>query len=465
MSHSAPGSRSQQRRRVEVNATTVLAVLLPLLTLAALVLVRPEAPATVGARPPTLTSLSTASVVCPSALDAASPVLLSTAAAKAAGRVTLDDGADTSSAKLAEGEVTSTDAVDGPVAVTGEDALAPGLLGARFGGARLAASSCPPPAPDQWFTAVGAGARHSSTLELVNPDTGPAIADITVYRRVGILDVPRLRGVSVPGRSSVRLDLGAVSPRRGELAIHVVTSRGRLSATVLDTYDELGAGSSSQDWLAAQVEPSTVNELLGVPTGRDAQRMLVVANPGDSEVRATLKVITAKSTFAPEGVDELRIRPGAVERLPVTGPLADALAKDALGLQVTTTAPVTATLRSFVGGDLALAVAPAPVEDETRVIVPEGDKQVLVSGATSTGAVTVVARSASGEELARTRAEVRPGQGVAVDVPAKAVLVELVPERTPVVAAVLVRGNGATVVPFRPLVLNGLVPEVGPGLP
>ena len=56
-----------------------------------------------------------------------------------------------------------------------------------------------------------------------------------------MLDVPRLRGVAVPGRSSVRLDLGSIVPRRGDLALHVVTQRGRLATSVVASYDDLAA--------------------------------------------------------------------------------------------------------------------------------------------------------------------------------------------------------------------------------
>jgi hypothetical protein len=90
---------------------------------------------------------------------------------------------------------------------------------------------------------------------------------------------------------------------------------------------------------------------------------------------------------------------------------------------------------------------------------------VVVGGVVSVGAVTVVARSASGLVLARTRGELRPGRGTSIEVPDAAVLVSVVPERTSVTGAVLVTGNGAAVVPLTDLVLNGLVPDVRLGLP
>ena len=89
----------------------------------------------------------------------------------------------------------------------------------------------------------------------------------------------------------------------------------------------------------------------------------------------------------------------------------------------------------------------------------------MLGGVAAVGAVTVESRTAGGKVLARTRAALRPGRGAAVKVPAGAVLVSVLPERTSVTGSVLVSGNGAAVVPLGPLVRSGLVPHVRPGLP
>ncbi|MCW2845538.1 MAG: hypothetical protein JWN22_3454 [Nocardioides sp.] len=461
MSHTAPGSRSS-RRTSAINTMTVLAVALPVLTGGALLLVHQEQPAQPG-QAPTRTALTSASIICPSPLPGATAALLTTAQEKVSGRVSVASGEDARVTRLTSGEVTSVDGGDGPLTVTGKDGLAPGLVGARTGTRRLAAVSCPATSPDRWFTAVGAGARHSSVLELVNPDAGQAVADVTLYASTGPVDAPRLRGVSVPGRSSVRLDLAQVVPRRGELALHVVTSRGRLASTVLDSYDELGAGPSSEDWLASQPAPATRNLLMGSAAG-EGKRTLVLANPGVDEVRASVKVITEQSVFAPAGVEEIRVAPGSVRRLVLSGSLLEAVS-GALGLEVTSTGPVGATLRSFTDGDLSHAVSGTPFSADASVIVPEGRKQVVLAGAQSVGAVTVVGWSASGRQLVSTRAELRPGRGTVVRLPDRAVLVRVVPDGTPVTGAVVVSGNGTAVVPLRELVRNGLIPEMHPGLP
>jgi len=462
MSSTTPGRRSSSSR-VRLDTTTVLAVLLPLLTLGSLLLVRAGGPAD-EQHAPTRTTLKSASLVCPSALPGAPTAYLSTVSDGARGEVEVRADADRSTARLAEGKVTTVRPGAGPVAVTGEDDLAPGLVGARFGGGELAAVACQPTSPGEWFTGVGAAARHDSVLELVNPDAGPAVADVTVYSGSGPVDVPRLRGVSVPGHSSVRLDVGEVAPRRGELALQVVTSRGRLAASMLDSSDELGRGQSSQEWLPAQQEPTTDNLLLGLGAGPGG-RLLALANGGDDEVRAQVKFVSEDSVFTPEGVDEIRVPPQGVARLSLSTALQTAIADGVVGVEVTSTGPVTATLRTFAGGDLSHAVGGTPIRSGASAIVPSGAKRVVLAGARAVGAVTVVSRSASGEELDRTRADLRPGRGTVVTVPPRATLVTVDPENTSVTGSVVVTGAGTAVVPLADPIVSGLVPDVRPGLP
>ena len=74
----------------------------------------------------------------------------------------------------------------------------------------LAALDCPRPRRETWFTGVGGGAEHTSVIELVNPDDGPAVADITVLGRAGPLDAADLRGRQ---RARATTASGSTSPR------------------------------------------------------------------------------------------------------------------------------------------------------------------------------------------------------------------------------------------------------------
>ncbi|WKN47567.1 DUF5719 family protein [Nocardioides sp. Arc9.136] len=455
---STPGAS----RRVALDVTVVLAVLLPLLTGGAVLLTRTEAPSQPDTAP-TETALGAASVVCPAA---AAPTLVTTASGSA-GTVTVGLGPDgrQQEVDVAEGAVaTAPGADDEPVVVRAEDDLAPGLVAGRYDERPLRVAECAAPAPEQWFTGVGAGTGHSSVLELVNPDNGPAVADVVVTGRSGLVDAPALRGVAVPGGSSVRLDLGEVVPRRDELSLHVTTQRGRVFSAVLDRVDELGAGPRAEDFLPPQAEPATALTLLGLPVG-SGRRTLVLANHGDSEVRAGLRVVDERSVFAPEGLEEVRIAPQSVARVQLGATLGPLVGDGALGLVVEATGPVTATLRSFVGGDLAHAVPSEPVTEPTVAVVPPGRKRLVLSGATSTGVVEVVARDAAGEELASKRVEVAPDRGFVLGLPARAVHLTVTPDRTPVVGAVVAATGGAGVVRLHELVRSGLVPAVRPGLP
>jgi hypothetical protein len=237
---------------------------------------------------------------------------------------------------------------------------------------------------------------------------------------------------------------------------------------VVDTYDELGAGTRAQEWLPAQAEPSTSNMMLGLTKGA-GERTLVLANPGGDEVRAEIKVVTPTSVFAPAGVDPVRVAPDSTETVSLDDVLQQATQQGATGLVVESTAPVTATMRQFVGGDLSL-LAPLPaVSTTTGLVVPPGQQRLLIAGADAVGVATVSAYAGNGKALSSQRVELSPGTGADVALPARTALVTVTPERTTVRGALLVEaaapGTGAAVVPLRELVLTSLVPGVRPGLP
>ena len=449
--------------RLRLNPTAVIGIVLVVLTIGVLLLVQPQQQTdrTAG---PTPTTLRTASVACPSALPGGEALSVGTARDSVKGEVTVTARGGHEPLAVASDRVGSLGEARAAT-VTGTGELAPGLLAARFGGQALAALDCPAPTPETWFTGVGAGARHDAVLELVNPDEGPAVADVTVYGRGGPINVADLRGVTVRGHDSMRLQLGEAMPRRSELALRVVVSRGRLSTSLLDQIPELGARPLTQDWLPGQAAPTTRAVLLGLPRGEGTD-VLAVANPGESEARVGVKILTTDSAFAPQGVDEIRVPPGSVRTVTLTSAVRKAVQDGAIGIEVTANAPVTSTLRTVVGDDLSHA---APVESSgrpTTVLVPAGTASVLLGDAAGVGTASVEAWTADGRALEAQEVELKPGQGAVVDLPRGAALVRVTPRRTSVHAAALVTDPraGAAVVGFRELVTEALIPDVRPGL-
>ena len=302
-------------------------------------------------------------------------------------------------------------------------------------------------------------------LELVNPNAGPAIADITVRSPNGVVDVPALRGVSVPGNSSMQLDLGQIVPNRAELSLEVHTSRGRLAAHVVDSYDQLGSGATGQDWLPAQAEPATANLLLGLTKGA-GERTLRARQPGrrrgaghDHGGDADLHVRADRRRAGP-GAPRLHrgSLPGrrARPRRPRTAPS---------GCSSSRTVRSPPPLRQFVGADLSLLTAAPAVDAATAVVVPVGPKHLLLAGADAAGGATVTSYSARGKQLDQQEVEVGPDAGADLALPDDAVLVTVTPRAPRCGPRCCSTGTGTAVVPLRELVLTGLVPDVRPGVP
>lgn len=440
--------------------TLVIGLVLVLVTGGALLLVRPHDPAERRAAP-TRTTLDAASVGCPSGPTATA---VGTGLEDAEGGVSVLRGAEESTTTVRAGEVTRVEG-EGPVVLSAEGELAPGLLAARFGDRQVASLDCPAPSPETWFAGVGAGVRHEGVLELVNPDEGPAVADVTVHARTGPLDVPGLLGLTVNGRDSLRLPLGELVPRRSELALRVVVSRGRLAASLLDRVPELGSRPATEDWLAPQAAPTTRQVLLGLPVG-DGTDQLALANPGDSEARVLIRFLTPDSAFAPEGIDEQRVPPGGVRTVSLSSAVRTAVEDEAIGLLVTADVPVLATLRTVVRDDLSHAAPVLPLGGPATALLPGGAGRLVLADAGGVGTATVQPFTAAGRALEEQVVELAPGRGAWVALPRGTALLRVVPERTTVHGAVLVTARGgATVVPLRERVAEALVPEVRPGLP
>ena len=196
-----PGAPGGRRRVAEVTSRrpsplTLLAVAIPLLTVAALALVRPaETPQ--SSFDPTGAPLDRSTVVCPARLPGADTVRLGSSGL-ASGDVALRVGDKDETQTLDAGVAERTERTS--VVVNGSGDLAAGLVATRSGAG--SAIGCDEPLPERWFTGVGASAEHSSTLTLVNPDKGPAVADVTVWDGSGLVDVPALLGIRVPGGRS-----------------------------------------------------------------------------------------------------------------------------------------------------------------------------------------------------------------------------------------------------------------------
>lgn len=459
---STPSGGTGRRRVAEVTGRrpsplTLLAVAIPVLTVAALGLVRPaEVPPATHA--PTGAPLDRTTAVCPPRLPGADDLRFGSTGL-GSGEVTLRVGRDDDSETLDAGVAARSERQY--VVVNGADDLAAGLVVARSGAG--SAVRCEQPVPERWFTGLGASAEHASTLTLVNPDKGAAVADVTVWDGSGLVDVPALRGVRVPGGRSTSFDLSEVTPHRDALAIKVSVSRGRLASSVVDVLDPVGRDRPVREWLPGQAAPASTSYVVGVGPTTPADRTLTLANPGDSEVRVALKLVSEESEFAPSGVEEVTLAPASVSEVDLSRVLRGRTAEGVQALRLEATGPVTASLRTHTSGDLAFSAAGSTVSSETAVALPAGSKRLVVTGATAPGVLTLQAWDEDGEAVVNERrVELDPATAARLRLPDEAVLALVRLERTGAVVSLEVSDRGLSVLPLSQLETTSQVPDVRP---
>lgn len=455
----------RRRRTPRLDAVSALALIVPLVTVGALALVR-QPPVHDQHLAPRLTDLTNATVVCPAPAGKATGAWVSTASG-ASGQVSVRRAGAASSLPIRTGS-TSRLTGAGAAVVKAAGPLAPGLLGLRAGTTPVTSEDCGVPSATQWFTGLGAGATHDSVIELVNPDAGPADADITLYGRRPFT-ARKLHGITIPANRTVSLDLGAIAPRRALLSAQVQVTRGRLGVHVLDSRTDLTSHRVRQEWVPRQLAPALDSQLLGLPTG-PGTRTLQLGNPGTDVVRVQVKVVTGDTSFAPAGLGTVSVKAGATRSVPLTQVLDKALGDGALGVEVTADGPVTSSLLTDLGTDLALTVPDTVVSGRAVTLLPvaSGAKATrvaatLYTSADSAGAARVTAYAASGRKLLGKRVGQQQGHTVAVRLPRGTAYLSVEPVSTQLRAAVLLSGDGASVIPLHELLTRGLVPQIRPG--
>lgn len=416
-----------------------------------------------------------ATVVCPGKAKKGTDQLTVTNAVDGSGEVTLSGpgAGEGAKATVGSGKVTGASVKPGSVVVKAGKEVAPGLVAGRSTTKPLAATGCLAPQAEAWFPGVGAGATHDSVLELTNPNSGAATVDISLYDDKGAVTVPEdLRGVAIPGNTTRTFDLLHVIPRKGELSLKTTVVRGQAGVMVRDRAIALETEATSEDYFPGQSVPAETNLLVGYPK-KSSNRTLTVANPGDTQVSAELRLLTPKNVLTPEGAPEIKVPPNGQAQVDLTKLLGKGSAGDAYGLEIVATGPVTTAMRSVGGGDVAITTATETISKPTAVVVPAGagvgKKHVVISGPVtktgSSGTVKVVPMNAKGKALKAKSVKVGPGLGAEIEVPAEAALIQLVPEGVEVNAAVVLSGAGDAVVPFRPLRSEVRTAGVAPGLP
>lgn len=471
MSEQAPGRRSSVLRRRRVDILVALGVLLPAVVGVSGALIGEQELPPVGLRPPQASPLTAATVVCPAAAaQRGLPVRVTRVPGVAGGELSVSAGGpgagmltDADPVSVEPGSTAVAPRSAGATVLDGAGAAAPGIIAGR--GDALAVPECRAPSYDEWFVGLGASARYASTLELVNPDDGDAVVDVALYDGSGPVDEPKLRGIRVPGHGVKRIDLAADAPRRASTAARLTVTRGRVTATVRNTWDPLGAGRVATDFLPADESARTESLILGLPE-QLAGGTLFLANPGEDQVRATVRLVTRQAVFAPTGAGEVSVDARSVKTVNLGPMLSGQKGEGVVGLVVESSGPMVSSVRLLVRGDLAL-LAPAPqLRDPTAAVLPEGPKTLVLGGAQRSGTVRVRAYDAAGKEIAEERVEVGADRAATLALPPQAVMVTVEPRNTPVAGTFVIPATGGrpglATLRLRAGETHALIPDVRP---
>jgi hypothetical protein len=270
----------------------------------------------------------------------------------------------------------STDKPDAPALIgTADGPLAPGWTVQQTtvvdtgAGRGLLGASCVAPDSEFWFAGASTDASRQDYLHLVNPDDTPAVVDVELYGKDGLLKASTGDGITVPGKTEKPVLLSTlVADKLSDLTVHVVARSGRVGAAVQAVDKKLGS-----DWLTPSADPATTLVLPGIPADAASVRLVVYA-AGADDADLTLKLATSTGLITPAGHETLHVKSGMASAVD----LGDLTKGDAGSLVIGSSdvhapVPVVAGLRVTrgKGSKQEMAFLPATPRIDTRATVAD----------------------------------------------------------------------------------------------
>ena len=235
-----------------------------------------------------------------------------------------------------------------------------GQIARKAAGGGLVVGSCPATLDDSWFLGVGSGGKHLSTLVLSNLSSAPAVADVSFWGPEGRIDAVDADGIVVDPFTVRRVDLRDLAAGEAELAVRVERRRGSLAVATLDASTAVFRGSEALDPTNA---PRREQVVAGAPAGSGI-RTLLLLNPGSSTARVGVQVLGAKGTFAPKGLESVKVDAGRFIAVPVP----KSVGSGGAALRLRSDQPVSASMRISPGTKDHSVVEAMPALDGPAVV-------------------------------------------------------------------------------------------------
>lgn len=263
-------------------------------------------------------------------------------------------------------------------------------------GSGIAAISCSPGSPDEWFIGGSGGVTSKGVLYLANSGLSESTIDIYAYTSKAALPI---HSITVKANSEASLSLDALAPGEDSIALHVVTRAGRISTFVLDQRAK-GLTALGMDYVKPTTSPErefyipALYPHNGVRSSVATSLRILV--PGSLDATLHVEAISADGRFIPVGFDGVSISHNRV----ITLPLKNLTTTGPFGLHIQSDQPILVGALTTVGnGDFAWA---APVTNLSNTIVNFGGATPIISALGSDIRVTVSGRYTNGRSFRQT---------------------------------------------------------------
>ena len=438
-------------------------LILPIAAVAMVLLALMAPSSSESARPPSRVTVTESSYACP----AGSVITV------ASGQIRSGSGATANAfpgrardAELEDASSWRTSVVDAEGVMVQQRGRASGAVGffagtaPKKGGGGLVVGSCPGVVDDAWLMGLGSGGKHFSTLILTNLADTPAAVDLSLWGPKGKIDAVGSEGIVVKPASVRRIRLDELAAGEAELAMHVHRRRGSLSAVVNDSSTSVFSGTEP---VSATLSPRRTQVVGGLVQGASG-RTLMMVNPGQSTARVSVKVIGAKNTFAPSGLEQLKVAAGTTRSVTVP----KSAGSGAQALRLTSDQPISASVRMAPGDkDYAYAEAVPALSGPAIVPVEVGPKigapRLMLTAPGRGASVDVQAYDASMRRLASSTVKIKAGTTTwaRLETPDAAYFV-VTPHGRVVAAATYVKGDGISSLALTAAPVTVLSPQVRP---
>ena len=198
--------------------------------------------------------------------------------------------------------------------------LAPGLVATQVwrhtgdDDRGLTVTPCQLPSSDVWLVGGGSGPSRTERIIVSNPGANAVSVSFEVLGSSGRIDAAADRDASIPPLSRQVVSLDAIAPDEGYPVVHVTATGGVVSA-VLDDQWILGATGRGIDDATRAASPGTDLVVPGVETGGASS--LRLANPGDTEALAQVRLLTDTGAVQPDNLRAVRVPAGSTLDVPL----------------------------------------------------------------------------------------------------------------------------------------------------